>query len=870
MLFSPSQAVAQTAEDSISGMRLGEWQDRTRLVIEGTPGMSAEIQHGGSATDLSLVFRFPQQHNFPDWLDDVIPDGHPAIQDVQITSLDNESAHVRFTFHTAVSLNIFDLRPMEGFDFRLVLDFYELAVVTNEQWLDVFINDRGGFGTVLALTTLEHDVLVAGNDLQRWRISLPDNYYIQQYGQDFYSLRGLDLSYRINPRQLRLNIQVSPSHFERLQMRGHERERPQLSQASPGVFLNYDLNAVEREDDVSASGLFELGVFNGWGSGSNRMLARNQSDFHEQEVIRLDTQWRKDNPDHMTTLVLGDSVSRSAGWSRSARFAGVQWGTNFNTQPQLLTMPSLSFVGEAVEPSTVDLFINDALRFRRQVPAGPFTIDDLPAMTGYGEARMVVRDILGREQVVQQNYFANRRLLRAGLQDYSAELGFIRRDYGLSSNDYGQPLFSGLHRYGVSNYFTSEMHTQLTEDLQLAGAGGTLVAPWNSLLHAAVATSYSEGNAGQLYSAGIQHQRRRFNLGVDVEFASEDFQRLGNLALRSVPARQLRAFSSVTVGRAGSLQLSLTQQQFRDRNDIEFVNASYSVRMYRFLNLRLAALHYLDTDDTRFTLSLNVPLGWQRTSASVAMQQSENYTRGSAQLQRNLPRGTGFGYRLRSGLGDNDSSQANLQYQNDYGQYRLDVDQRGDNTSTRAGLRGAFTLIEGHLSASRPVTGSFALVQLPDFPDVRIYADNQQVARTNSKGNAMIPRLRAYQRNRISIEQADLPLNANIESLTREVAPYYRSGITIDFPVSLSRDAFFRVILPDGQPAPIGAVAIASVNNKRFTIGHRGEVFMTDLGEENEVRVYWQQQHCEFKIQVPQSDEPILDLGTVICEPRLE
>lgn len=866
--FSISMAIAQPATDAISAMRLGQWQDRTRLVIEGDAGMSAEIKHGSSATELRLLFNFSKQHNFSAWLADVIPDDHPAIKNIRTTGLNNDSAEVHFTFHTPVSLNIFDLRPMEGFDFRLVLDFYELAVVTDEQWLDVFINDRGGFGTVLALTTLEHDVLLTGDDLQRWRIALPDNYYTEHYGQHFYSLRELGLQYRINPRQLRLDLEVSPSHFGRLQMRGHERERPQLKQATPGMFLNYDLNAMEHEDDVSASGLFELGLFNRWGSGSSRVLARKESEFYDQEVIRLDTQWRKDNPDRMTTLMLGDSVSSSASWSRSARFAGIQWGTNFSTQPEFLTMPTLSFSGEAIEPSTVDLYINDALRFRRQVPAGPFTIDDLPAMTGYGEARMVVRDILGREQVVQQNYFANRRLLRAGLHDYSTEFGFIRRNYAVTSNDYGQPLFSALHRYGLNNNFTSELHIQATEEQQVAGVGGSLIMPWNSLMHGAIASSQADGNSGQLYTIGLQHQRRRFSLGIDTEFASEDFKRLGTFGLRSAPSQQTRFFSSVATGRAGSAQLAFTQQNFRDRSDIEFVNAGYNVRLYRFLNFRLNALHYLDTHDTRVNLSLSVPLGLPRTSASITMQNREQYTGGAAQIQRNLPTGTGFSYRLRHGLGDNDSRQANLSYQNNYGQLRLDVDQQSDITSTRAGLRGAFTLVQGHLSASRPLTGSFALVQLPDFSGVRIYADNQQVARTNRKGNAMVPRLRAYQRNRIRIEQADLPMNANIESLEQEVAPYYRSGITIDFPVSLSRDAFLRILLPDGQPVPVGALATISTTNAQFPVGHRGEAFMTNLEEESEIRVNWQQQSCAFNLSVTQSDDPIPDLGIVTCEPH--
>ena len=61
--------------------------------------------------------------------------------------------------------------------------------------------------------------------------------------------------------------------------------------------------------------------------------------------------------------------------------------------------------GEAVLPSTVDLYVDNELRMRREVPSGPFSIQDLPVMTGQGDARLVVRDILGREQVITQPFY---------------------------------------------------------------------------------------------------------------------------------------------------------------------------------------------------------------------------------------------------------------------------------------------------------------------------------------------------------------------------------------------------------------------------------------------------------------------------------
>ena len=115
------------------------------------------------------------------------------------------------------------------------------------------------------------------------------------------------------------------------------------------------------------------------------------------------------------------------------RFGGVQFGTNFATQPTLVTTPLLAARGEAVVPSTVDVFINGRPIASETVPPGPFSIENLPAITGTGQLQVVVTDALGRQQVLTQPYYSGSTLLRAGLNEYSFELGAIREDYGLES-----------------------------------------------------------------------------------------------------------------------------------------------------------------------------------------------------------------------------------------------------------------------------------------------------------------------------------------------------------------------------------------------------------------------------------------------------
>ena len=103
-------------------------------------------------------------------------------------------------------------------------------------------------------------------------------------------------------------------------------------------------------------------------------------------------------------------------------------------------------------------------------------------------------------------------------------------------------------------------------------------------------------------------------------------------------------------------------------------------------------------------------------------------------------------------------------------------------------------------------------MRIPDYPSIHILADNQLVGLTNADGNALIPRLRAYDRNVISIDQRDLPLDAEIGTLKLEVAPYFRSGISVPFPIRRAPAAMLTLRLENGLPVPVGA--LIEINNQ--------------------------------------------------------
>ena len=261
-------------------------------------------------------------------------------------------------------------------------------------------------------------------------------------------------------------MQVPPRLFEATFLNGQEINFSAPSPASSGGFINYSLSANHAEGLTNSTGSLDLSGFGSWGSAHTRILGL---DLNKQaRAIRLESTLIRDKPMNSPGFVL---VTQSA-----VRVVGAVWCVSEESSGRMIIssawfcdLPRPGVSGESALPSTVELYVDNLLRMRREVPSGPFTIEDLPVLSGQGDARLVVRDILGREQVITQPFFTSSRLLKQGLQDYSYELGFVRRNFGIDSNNYGRFMAVGTHRLGFTEKFTGEIHGELLGNQQAVG-----------------------------------------------------------------------------------------------------------------------------------------------------------------------------------------------------------------------------------------------------------------------------------------------------------------------------------------------------------------------------------------------------------------
>jgi outer membrane usher protein len=179
---------------------------------------------------------------------------------------------------------------------------------------------------------------------------------------------------------------------------------------------------------------------------------------------------------------------------------------------------------------------------------------------------------------------------------------------------------------------------------------------------------------------------------------------------------------------------------------------------------------------------------------------------------------------------------------------------------------GGIAFLGSDAFLSRSIDQSFAVVRVADYPDVRVLADNQPAGRTNAAGNALIPHLRAYDNNVISIDQRDLPMDAEINTLKLDAVPYFRSGVEVKFPIKRSRGATLTLHLENGKPVPVGATVQEVGKAEIYTVGYEGEVYVVGLGSNTTIVATWGNQHCKFEVAFSVSPNPLPDLGIFICK----
>jgi outer membrane usher protein len=303
-------------------------------------------------------------------------------------------------------------------------------------------------------------------------------------------------------------------------------------------------------------------LFTPWGTlyDTSFVTASNDHPHHQRTRTRMDTAWVMSNPSVPRSILLGDFVTTPYFASRSARLGGIQVRSDYSLRPDVITFPLPTLGGTAIVPSAVDLYINNVHQFNGEASGGPFQIVTPPAITGAGDARIVIEDPLGRRVTTALRLYVDPVLLRAGLTEYAVEAGWFRRGYGVTSSDYDDRLVgNGILRYGLSDHVTLASIVQAGPGMVAWGAGSSFRIRDSGTIGFGVATNLDDLHRWAT-TARYQYLSPRWSLALADLHSINGFREIGALEGVPFPERQQQAILAFPIGARQNVSLSWTGQ----------------------------------------------------------------------------------------------------------------------------------------------------------------------------------------------------------------------------------------------------------------------------------------------------------------------
>jgi outer membrane usher protein len=703
-------------------------------------------------------------------------------------------------------------------------------------------------------------------ELRDWGIA-PERLGLQSFsGARWLCVEGIGLPYQLDPAKLTLALDFPPELYSGSRASFVMQDRLPVTYA-PGGFLNYDVRYDRTAGITSLGANWELGAFARHGLLTSSFF----SGSNDRGTTRLDTAFRRDDPERITSAVAGDTITRAGSYGASVRMGGVQYQRNFATAPLLITYPQADVAGTAVVPSTVDIYINNAKAYSTPVKPGPFSVQNLPVPVGAGNVRVVVRDVFGQESTAVVPYVRYDSMLKQGLQDFSYEAGFLRRDYTVESNEYGGWAAVGTHRYGMTNWLTLEGHGEAMADRGNLGGVVQVTMPVLGLLGAGGAASTGNGT-GKLGKVFFQRNERNWSLGAAAQQQTENYMDVASepLQIRTLGTRQVSA--SARVGDRN--WLSVLGLRTNDQTGT-FDNAtlSWTLSLTGSATLTASLSQFsgsLQPVNNVFSIMLALPLG-ERDFATLSAERRTNpsETNGLLTVSRNLLETDSFGYRVLAGeQSDAKRQELGAFWRTGVGEFGVEAADSFDIQATRAYARGSVAGVRDKWRISRYLDQSFAMVKVADFPDVHVYANSQPVGRTDKSGVAVIPRLSGFLPNTITFEPEDIPLDGSFGDNAKPVKIANRMGALVDMGVLRRLSATLTLVEPSGRPVPAGATARIGEAEEEFPVARQGRVYVSGLerGKSNVLQVRIGERACRAAVELPDGFTSGSTLGSFTCQ----
>ncbi|TDX14787.1 MULTISPECIES: fimbrial biogenesis usher protein [Buttiauxella] len=616
-----------------------------------------------------------------------------------------------------------------------------------------------------------------------------------------------------------------------------------LHGGSAGV-LNYNLFSTSSRYDSSSSDYRQAMLEGGmniadWFLRSNYVITSNNGDFTANSLY---TYAAHTFVEQKRQLQIGQ-VNAISGLFSGTPINGVQWSPEsaLFSGDSGVTVRGIARGAQA----RVEVRQTSQLVYSTLVPAGPFTLDNVPIIRSNTDLDITVVETDGSSNhyVIAYSSLNVQRFTRP--QGFSLSVGQVRD----VSSDYSNPM--------VANYSNAwRLHHDISltasgvqaKDYQAAGAlleyqpttnwdiGTRLLASRESF------GDSSKGTKGEI-SLGI-YPLETVSFSASAAKYSADYRELTDALNKNYTSYANSYSTSVTwnQGILGTLALGYSLNQgSKDNKDSCYLNATWS-KSYERISMQVNWQSLVgnsskdQNNEDIFYVNISIPLGSE--SFSTHMRKQGDDTTVGATTSGSLTQNTVYSVSTDRDIQNNNTSfngdiNTNLHYT------QLDVGAgAGSNHQTNYNmtLSGGVVMHENGVTFSPySVKDTFAIARLSEAVGGIEISTPQGIIWTDAWGQAVVPGMPLYRNARIEINSNSLPQSMDLANGTKVVAVGHGSVSRLGFKVLNSRRVMLRVLLANGEPLQKGVSVVDEKSNYIVTAVDDGHVFLNDVGGVSEL-----------------------------------
>jgi len=489
----------------------------------------------------------------------------------------------------------------------------------------------------------------------------------------------------------------------------------------------------------------------------------------------------------------------------------------------------------------VEVRQNGRLIFNTLVPAGPFTLDDVPMVRNNVDLDVTVVESDGstNHYIVPASSVKSRNLSRPNGLTVSA--GQVR---GIDS-DYSDPLvFNVSDGWRIFPWMNLLASGVVAEDYQAAGARTEFMVTddWNiSTSMAASKAQFGDSDNGIKNELQSDYSlTENVGLSASVAHYSGDYRELADAMDDDYQGYDNSYSANIrwSTPLAGAFSAGLSYNQAAgDGEDSRYLLLSWG-KTFKYASVNVnwqSAVGNSDDDqnDDLLYINLSIPLGGSQSLSSYMRKQGDSTSYG---LANSGSLGSDTNYYIsadRDQESKENSFNGNINTNLHYTQLSVGGGTSGDNQRNyNATLSGGIAMHkEGVTFSPYSIKDTFAIAKLSEPKAGVEITTPQGTVWTDRWGLAVIPGLTEWRNSRIEVDANKLPQSMTLANGTKYIAAAHGSVSEVSFKVLNSRRVMLRIKQADGKPLTKGLSVVDDKDNYVVTVVDDGHVFLNDADQ---------------------------------------